>query len=57
MKKQTIIETKEPKKPKIVMINGNGIQCSHCPTCGERIDEYHNENYCGKCGQKLRWLE
>ena len=52
-----LLKEQEAKKPEIIMINGNGIQSGSCPCCRETVNDYRNEKYCGKCGQRLRWLE
>ena len=45
----------EPIKPNTILTTGAGIGLSHCPTCGESIDEYHHPSFCGACGQAVKW--
>ena len=45
----------EPIKPNTILTTGAGIGLSHCPTCGESIDEYHHPSFCGNCGQAVKW--
>ena len=45
----------EPMKPEMIMYTGAGIGISNCPQCGCKIDEYHNDKFCGSCGQAVRW--
>ena len=46
----------EPIKPEMIMTTGAGIGLSHCPKCGESIDEYHHPSFCGNCGQAVKWI-
>ena len=45
----------EPIKPNTILTTGAGIGLSHCPKCGESIDEYHHPSFCGACGQAVKW--
>ena len=57
---QTIDELEkrnEPIKPNTILTTGAGIGLSHCPKCGESIDEYHHPSFCGNCGQAVKWNE
>ena len=27
-----------------------------CPVCKKDIDPYNHPNYCGHCGQSIRWV-
>lgn len=29
----------------------------HCPSCGGKLDDRENKNYCADCGQKLDWSD
>lgn len=33
------------------------IKYGHCPTCGEGIDSETYPQWCGFCGQELKWNE
>ena len=32
-----------------------GMKYGLCPKCGEQVDTLVNPNYCGYCGQAVKW--
>ena len=50
-----LMKENEAVKPETIMYTGAGIGISNCPRCGNKIDEYHNERFCGSCGQAVKW--
>ena len=50
-----LLKAQEPVKPEMIMYTGAGIGISNCPRCGYKIDEYHNDKFCGSCGQAVKW--
>ena len=51
------LKVNEPIKPDTIMYTAAGIGISSCPRCSGKIDAYHNTNYCGCCGQAVKWNE
>ena len=35
--------------------DGFGNRTSHCPSCNSRLVWHQNKNYCGECGQAVKW--
>ena len=50
-----LLKAQVPVKPEMIMYTGAGIGISNCPQCGCKIDEYHNDKFCGSCGQAVKW--
>jgi hypothetical protein len=50
-----LLKTQEPIKPGTIMYTAAGVGIASCPQCGDKIDAYHNLNYCGRCGQAVKW--
>ena len=50
-----LLKAQEPVKPEMIMYTGAGISISNCPRCGCKIDEYHNDKFCGSCGKAVKW--
>lgn len=36
-------------------VDGFGNRISHCPSCNSRLEWHQNKNYCGECGQAVKW--
>ena len=36
-------------------VDGFGNRVSHCPSCNSRLVWHQNKNYCGECGQWVKW--
>lgn len=32
-----------------------GVMYAECPKCHEKIDSLVNKNFCGNCGQAVKW--
>ena len=32
-----------------------GFRNGNCPKCGALLNQFHNANNCGQCGQKVKW--
>lgn len=32
-----------------------GFRNGNCPKCGALLNQFHNTNNCGQCGQKVKW--
>ena len=62
---QELVEKATPKKVENMMNHfipetyDYEYTSGKCPTCGNNLccDEYHQEDYCGICGQALDWGE
>jgi len=35
--------------------DGFGNRTAHCPLCNSRLVWHQNKNYCGECGQAVKW--
>ena len=51
----TALKTQESVKvihrtPKV-----QGFRNGNCPQCGALLNQFHNANNCGQCGQKVKW--
>lgn len=46
-------EKQTPKKPLDIPLEA----WPHCPSCGGKLDDRENKNYCADCGQKLDWSD
>lgn len=47
------------QEPKLVHVtaNINHRKIGECPTCGKSINSGDYPNYCGRCGQAVRWTD
>jgi len=52
---ETSIEALERRIEKEAIPNGGTDPYYHCPVCGEYELELNCEDYCPKCGQKLKY--
>ena len=49
-----LLKEQEAKKVNISQAHC-GMKYGLCPTCGKQIDTLVNPNYCGCCGQAVKW--
>lgn len=35
--------------------DGELLHEGNCPVCGMKLDWFYNGNYCGCCGQEVKW--
>ena len=55
-----IFELLKPKMPKVENEHKidslySSVNAGNCPNCGMDLSDNINENYCGRCGQKIEW--
>jgi hypothetical protein len=50
----TLLKEQEPKYAQNI---GQQISCLSglCPSCGKMLNSTCNENFCGRCGQEVKW--
>ena len=51
-----MLKEQEAKKITISQVHC-GIKYGLCPKCGKQVDTFANPNYCGYCGQAVKWDE
>ena len=51
------INALKAQEPKLVHVtaNINHRKIGECPTCGKSINSGDYPNYCGRCGQAVKW--
>ena len=49
-----MLEEKEPKQVHILS-HINNHKVGECPNCGRRISQENSPNFCGVCGQAVKW--
>ena len=49
-----LLKEQEAKKVNISQAY-RGMKYGLCPQCGKQIDTLMNPNYCGCCGQEVKW--
>lgn len=54
------LELLKEQEPQSVIVkcepsNGNILWFANCPKCGQGIERDKHKNYCGYCGQAVKW--
>ena len=50
------LELQEPKTVQTIGVVGVlDTRFANCPWCGARIHDNESQNYCGHCGQAVKW--
>lgn len=50
-----LLKEQAPIKVDPILFGTNGVKKGRCPKCGDRIDDYYNMAFCGRCGRAVKW--
>ena len=50
----TVLKEQEAVKIEVKKINNSG-RCGRCPNCLMELNEMDYPNFCGNCGQAVKW--
>ena len=52
-----LLKERKPRKVKNIRKVTNICFCGDCPSCGGRIYNTLNPNFCGHCGDRIDWKD